>query len=135
MMTSVQWMISDTLLDVGINPGLLGWDYLKVGVEMVYNDREYLRNMTGKLYPDIAKEVGSTTSRVERAIRHAIESAFNNMTEDTRKKYFGNVVSMNSGKVTNTTFIAVIVERIQNSIQADGVMREEEHHNAGNGVE
>lgn len=134
-MTSVQWMISDALLDVGINPGLLGWDYLKVGVEMVYNDREYLRNMTGKLYPDIAKEVGSTTSRVERAIRHAIESAFNNMAEDTRKKYFGNVVSMNSGKVTNTTFIAVIVERIQNSIQADGVMREEEHHNAGNGVE
>lgn len=134
-MTSVQWMISDTLLDVGINPGLLGWDYLKVGVEMVYNDREYLRNMTGKLYPDIAKEVGSTTSRVERAIRHAIESAFNNMAEDTRKKYFGNVVSLNSGKVTNTTFIAVIVERIQNNIQADGIMREEEHHNAGNGVE
>ena len=134
-MTSVQWMISDTLLDVGINPGLLGWDYLKVGVEMVYNDREYLRNMTGKLYPDIAKEVGSTTSRVDRAIRHAIESAFNNMAEDTRKKYFGNVVSMNSGKVTNTTFIAVIVERIQNNIQADGIMREEEHHNAGNGVE
>lgn len=134
-MTSVQWMISDTLLDVGINPGLLGWDYLKVGVEMVYNDREYLRNMTGKLYPDIAKEVGSTTSRVERAIRHAIESAFNNMAEDTRKKYFRNMVSMNSGKVTNTTFIAVIVERIQNNIQADGIMREEEHHNAGNGVE
>ena len=134
-MTSVQWMISDTLLDVGINPGLLGWDYLKVGLEMVYNDREYLRNMTGKLYPDIAKEVGSTTSRVERAIRHAIESAFNNMAEDTRKKYFGNVVSLNSGKVTNTTFIAVIVERIQNNIQADGIMREEEHHNAGNGVE
>ena len=134
-MTSVQWMISDTLLDVGINPGLLGWDYLKVGVEMVYNDREYLRNMTGKLYPDIAKEVGSTTSRVERAIRHAIESAFNNMAEDTRKMYFGNVVSLNSGKVTNTTFIAVIVERIQNNIQADGIMREEEHHNAGNGVE
>lgn len=134
-MTSVQWMISDTLLDVGINPGLLGWDYLKVGVEMVYNDREYLRNMTGKLYPDIAKEVDSTTSRVERAIRHAIESAFNNMAEDTRKKYFGNVVSLNSGKVTNTTFIAVIVERIQNNIQADGIMREEEHHNAGNGVE
>ena len=122
-MTSVQWMISDTLLDVGINPGLLGWDYLKVGVEMVYNDREYLRNMTGKLYPDIAKEVGSTTSRVERAIRHAIESAFNNMAEDTRKKYFGNVVSLNSGKVTNTTFIAVIVEHIQNNIQADGIMR------------
>ena len=134
-MTSVQWMISDTLLDVGINPGLLGWDYLKVGVEMVYNNREYLRNMTGKLYPDIAKEVGSTTSRVERAIRHAIESAFNNMAEDTRKKYFGNVVSLNSGKVTNTTFIAVIVERIQSNIQADGIMREEEHHNAGNGVE
>ena len=134
-MTSVQWMISDTLLDVGINPGLLGWDYLKVGVEMVYNDREYLRNMTGKLYPDIAKEVGSTTSRVERNIRNAIESAFNNMVEDTRKKYFGNVVSMNSGKVTNTTFIAVIVERIQNNIQADGIIREEEHHNAGNGVE
>lgn len=134
-MTSVQWMISDTLLDIGINPGLLGWDYLKVGVEMVYNDREYLRNMTGKLYPDIAKEVGSTTSRVERAIRHAIESAFNNMAEDTRKKYFGNVVSLNSSKVTNTTFIAVIVERIQNNIQADGIMREEEYHNAGNGVE
>lgn len=134
-MTSVQWMISDTLLDVGINPGLLGWDYLKVGVEMVYNDREYLRNITGKLYPDIAKEVGSTASRVERAIRHAIEGAFNNMIEDTRKRYFGNVVSINSGKVTNTTFIAVIVERIQNSIQADGAIREEEHHNAGNGVE
>lgn len=127
-MTSVQWMISDTLLDVGINPGLLGWDYLKVGVEMVYNDREYLRNMTGKLYPDIAKEVGSTTSRVERAIHHAIESAFNNMTEDTCKKYFGNVVSMNSGKATNTTFIAVIVERIQSEIVKDAEMREAEHY-------
>ena len=127
-MTSVQWMISDTLLDVGINPGLLGYDYLKVGVEMVYNDREYLRNMTGKLYPDIAKEVDSTTSRVERAIRHAIESAFNNMAEDTRKKYFGNVVSMNSGKVTNTTFIAVIVERIQSEIVKDAEMREAEHY-------
>lgn len=134
-MTSVQLMISDTLLDVGINPGLLGWDYLKVGVEMVYNDREYLRSITGRLYPNIAKVVGSTASRVERAIRHAIESAFNNMAEDTRKKYFGNVVSLNSGKVTNTTFIAVIVEHIQNNIQADGIMREEEYHNAGNGVE
>lgn len=134
-MTSVQWMISDTLLDVGINPGLLGWDYLKVGVEIVYNDRDYLRNMTKGLYPKIAQQVGSTPSRVERAIRHAIDSAFNNMAEDTRKKYFGNVVSMNSGKVTNTTFIAVIVEHIQNNIQADGIMREEEHHNAGNGVE
>ena len=134
-MTSVQWMISNILLDVGINPGLLGWDYLKVGIEMVYNDREYLRNITGKLYPDIAKVMDSTASRVERAIRHAIESAFNNMTPDTMKKYFGNVVSMNSGKVTNTTFIAVIVERIQNNIQADGIMREEEYYNAGNGVE
>lgn len=134
-MTSVQWMISNTLLDVGINPGLLGWEYLKVGIEMAYNDREYLRHMTGKLYPDIAKVVDSTASRVERAIRHAIESAFNNMAEDTRKKYFGNVVSMNSGKVTNSTFIAVIVERIQNNIQADGIMREKEHHNASNGVE
>lgn len=131
-MNTMQGVISDTLIDVGVNPGLLGYDYLKIGVDMVCNDRDYLRNMTRRLYPEIAQQVGSTPSRVERAIRHAIEGAFNNMANDTYKRYFGNVVNLNSGKVTNTTFIAVIVERISNGIKADGLMREEEHHNASN---
>lgn len=126
-MTTTQSMIVSALLDVGVNPGLLGYDYLKTGIEMVCNDRQYLRNMTGKLYPDIADSFGTTASRVERAIRHSIETAFNNMTTNTMKKYFGNVVSVSSGKVTNTTFIAVMVEHISEDLQADGLIREEEN--------
>ena len=126
-MTTMQSMIVSTLLDVGVNPGLLGYDYLKAGIEMVCNDRQYLRNMAGKLYPDIADFFGTTASRVERAIRHSIETAFKNMTTNTMKKYFGNVVSVSSGKVTNTTFIAVMVEHISEDLRADGLIREEEN--------
>lgn len=126
-MTAIQSMIVSTLLDVGVNPGLLGYDYLKAGIELVYNDRQYLRGITKKLYPEIASSFGTTSTRVERAISHSIDSVFSNTPPETLKSYFGNVVSASTGKVTNTTFIATMVEHISEALKADGLIREEEN--------
>lgn len=133
-MSTMQEMISSTLMDIGINPALRGYGYLKIAIEMAYYNREYMYAMTKRMYPTIAEKVGSTPTRVERGIRHAIERAFSNMSVETNERYFKNVTSISSGKVTNSTFVAVVVEHIANSIQSDGIMREEEHHNASNGL-
>lgn len=128
MSSLVQNLTTSILMDIGIDPGLLGYDYLKEAVPMVYENREYLRNLTTMLYPEVAKRLGSTPHSVERAIRYSIERAFSNTDFDTLKSYFGNVICTHSEKVTNATFIAVVVEYIQSEIVKDAEMREAEHY-------
>lgn len=127
-MTTIEIMTAKTLIDIGVNPGLSGYDYLCTAIPLAYKDKTYIRQITKKLYPEIAERYGSNTSRVERAIRHAIETTFLNTDIDVLKKYFGNVVNSMSGKVTNTTFIATITEHIRMQLEADGVDREVESH-------
>lgn len=74
--------IATLLKKVGISPALLGYKYAKEAVKMVLEDDTVLDYVTKLLYPDIAKKFNSTASRVERAIRHSIERAFDNMTTD-----------------------------------------------------
>lgn len=127
-MTTIEIMTAKTLIDIGVNPGLSGYDYLCTAILLAYKDKTYIRQITKKLYPEIAERYSSNTSRVERAIRHAIESTFLNTDIDVLKKYFGNTVNAMSGKVTNTTFIATVTEHIKMQLEADRVDREVESH-------
>lgn len=95
----------DLLMDVGCNPGLLGFKYLKEAVIMQVNNPKTTQQMTKVLYPDIAKKFGTTAVRVERAVRHCIESMFETTDPDTLQKYFRNSINIHKGKVTNKTFI------------------------------
>ena len=79
---------------------------------MVVNDIDIINQITKQLYPDIAKKYHTTPSRVERAIRHAIETAWNRGDIDTLNSFFGYTVSNSKGKPTNSEFIAMIADKL-----------------------
>lgn len=98
--------IRKLLTEVGIQDHLLGYEYITMAIGMVLDDREYIGNITGGLYPDIAERCGTYPSRVERAMRHAIETAFLCGDPDALERFFGSTISAKSGKATNSQFIA-----------------------------
>ena len=97
---------------VGISPALLGYKYIRAATKLVLADPSFIDNITSRLYPHIAKEYGTTSSRVERAIRHGVETAFLNMPPDVKNAVFGNTAT--GGKVTNSAFIATLADIIVN---------------------
>lgn len=115
------------LLDIGVDPSVKGYNYLRTAIELAYNKREYLEAITKDLYPSIAEVYATTPQRVERSIRHAIEKAFNSVDNEVIYQYFGNVINPNTGKVTNSTFIATIVENIY--LRMEGVEEGGQHEN------
>lgn len=96
-----------------VPPHLLGYDYLGEAAELVRADRSYLRGITSKLYPAIAKKLGTTKTAVERGIRHAVECAIDNLTPGEIKEIFGNTIRYDKGKHTNAHFIAVVAELLE----------------------
>lgn len=87
--------------------------YLREAISMVYHDIELLGSITKVLYPDIAKKFNTTASRVERAIRHAIEVAWNRGNIDSLSAIFGYTVSVSKAKPTNSEFIAMIADKLR----------------------
>ena len=108
--------ISTHLKDLGVSAGYLGYQYLKLGIEMVIEDMTLVNKIATKLYPSIAKHFDTTPSRVERGIRYAIEVAWccrgNVKTQD---KFFGYTININKGKPTNSEFIATVADFIRMS--------------------
>lgn len=102
--------VSRLLLKCGVEPHLLGYDYLGEAIEMVLEDKDAIRQVTKIIYPRIARKYSTLPGRVERAIRHAVERAFFNMSAETIYEIFGNTMSYDSGKVTNSHFIAAVAE-------------------------
>lgn len=102
--------ITKTLMELGVAPGLAGYNYLKTAIKLVQEDATYLKGMTKRLYPEVARLNKSTASRVERGMRYAVEHSFDRMPIDIMTKYFGNTMDLNSGKVTNRHFLAALVE-------------------------
>ncbi|MBQ9932968.1 MAG: sporulation initiation factor Spo0A C-terminal domain-containing protein, partial [Ruminiclostridium sp.] len=90
-----------------------GYQYLREAIIMTVEDMEVINAVTKILYPEVARKFGTTASRVERAIRHAIEVAWDRGDLDTLQKYFGFTVSNSKGKPTNSEFIAMIADRLQ----------------------
>lgn len=97
----------------GIQPHLLGYDYLGEAIEMVLEDRRNLRLITKAVYPQIAKKYDTAPSRVERAIRHAITRAFDSPLPGTVYEIFGNTIDPRTGKPTNSQFIAAVSELVE----------------------
>lgn len=106
-------VIKKVLKKVGVQPQLLGYEYSLEAVQLVMEDRGYLQGITGKLYPILAKKFQTKPSRVERAIRHAIESAMDIISPDVMSDVFGNTINPKKGKPSNAHFIAAIAETVK----------------------
>ena len=105
--------ITTILKQVGIPAHLKGYMYLRTAILMVYSDIELLGQITKRLYPNIARQYSTTASRVEKAIRHAIEVAWNRGNTETLNGLFGYTISNGKGKPTNSEFIALIADKIR----------------------
>ena len=106
-------LVTNIIHEVGVPAHIKGYLYLRESINMVYNDIELLGSITKVLYPDVAKKYKTTASRVERAIRHAIEVAWSRGKLDTLDELFGYTVSNGKGKPTNSEFIALITDKIR----------------------
>ena len=98
---------------IGIRSNIKGYNYIKTAITLAYNDSTILESVTKRLYPDIAKIYNTTASRVERAIRHAIETAWMNGNVDVINDIFGYSVCADKAKPTNSEFIAHVVNAMQ----------------------
>lgn len=105
--------VTNMLHEIGIPAHIKGYHYLRDAIMMAVNDMDVLNAITKILYPTVAKKYRTTSSRVERAIRHAIEVAWSRGKLDTLDELFGYTVSTGKGKPTNSEFIALIADTIQ----------------------
>lgn len=105
--------ITSILHEIGVPAHIKGYLYLRESISMVYNNIEILGSITKVLYPEVAKKYRTTSSRVERAIRHAIEVAWNRGNIDAISAIFSYTVSLAKSKPTNSEFIAMIADRLR----------------------
>ncbi len=105
--------ITSIIHEVGVPAHIKGYQYLRDAITMVVEDMDLLGAVTKELYPAIAKRNNTTPSRVERAIRHAIEVAWNRGRIETINNLFGYTVHNDKGKPTNSEFIAIIADKLR----------------------
>ena len=114
----LEMYITDIIHQIGVPAHIKGYHYLREGILMTIKDSSMINSVTKALYPTIAKKYKTTSSRVERAIRHAIEVAWDRGDIDTLNSYFGYTIQMNRGKPTNSEFIAMISDKIRLNLKA-----------------
>ena len=105
--------VTDMIHEIGVPAHIKGYQYLREAIMMAVEDIDMLNSITKVLYPTIAKKFQTTPSRVERAIRHAIEVAWSRGRMETLDALFGYTVNTGKGKPTNSEFIALIADRIR----------------------
>ena len=105
--------ITETLHNLGIPAHIKGFNYLRCAIGMTVADPDVINYVTKLIYPGVARTFDTTTSRVERAIRHAIEVAWDRGDVDTLNSYFGYTISRQRGKPTNSEFIAMISDKLR----------------------
>ena len=112
--------VTKIIHQIGVPAHIKGYQYLRTGIIMAINDTEVINSVTKVLYPTVAKQYGTTSSRVERAIRHAIEVAWDRGDLDVLNSFFGYTVQNSRGKPTNSEFIAMIADnlRLKNKVFA-----------------
>ena len=111
--TSIESMVTNIIHEIGVPAHIKGYQYLRESIIIAVDDMDVINAITKVLYPQVAKTFGTTPSRVERAIRHAIEVAWDRGDLDTLQSFFGYTVSNTKGKPTNSEFIALIADRLQ----------------------
>ncbi len=109
---NLEVMVTDIIHQIGVPAHIKGYHYLREAIILSVNDSEMLESVTKVLYPSVAKKFKTTPSRVERAIRHAIEIAWDRGDIDTLNSFFGYTIDVGKGKPTNSEFIALITDKI-----------------------
>ncbi len=109
----IEAMVTRIIHEIGVPAHIKGYQYLREAIIIAVNDMDVINAITKVLYPQVAKAFGTTPSRVERAIRHAIEVAWDRGDLDTLQRFFGYTVSNTKGKPTNSEFIALIADKLQ----------------------
>ena len=105
--------VTKIIHQIGVPAHIKGYQYLRSAILMAIDDDEVINSVTKVLYPSVAKKYQTTTSRVERAIRHAIEVAWDRGDVDTLNSYFGYTIQNSRGKPTNSEFIAMIADNLR----------------------
>ena len=105
--------MTNIIHEIGVPAHIKGYQYLRDAIILSVNDMEMLNSITKILYPSIAKKYQTTPSRVERAIRHAIEVAWSRGKMETLDALFGYTINIGKGKPTNSEFIALIADKIR----------------------
>lgn len=111
--SDLELMITEIIHQIGVPAHIKGYHYLRDAILMSVKDPEYINAVTKSLYPTVAKMHSTTSSRVERAIRHAIEVAWDRGDIDVLNMYFGYTVHTSRGKPTNSEFIAMISDKLR----------------------
>lgn len=111
--TDLESIVTELILHIGIPAHIKGYQYVRRAIIASVDDPEMISSVTKVLYPTIAKEFQTTSSRVERAIRHAIEIAWDRGDVDVLNSYFGYTVHTGRGKPTNSEFIAMIADKLR----------------------
>lgn len=109
----IEMRITQIIHDIGVPAHIKGYQYLRESIMMTVNDMDNINAITKVLYPTVAKRFKTTSSRVERAIRHAIEVAWDRGNVETLNDFFGYTISNAKGKPTNSEFISMIADRIR----------------------
>ena len=109
----IDTLVTEIIHEIGIPAHIKGYQYIREAIIEVVADMDLINAVTKALYPQVAKKYGTTPSRVERAIRHAIEVAWDRGDIEVLQKYFGYTVSGVKGKPTNSEFIALIADKLQ----------------------
>lgn len=111
--TSIESMVTGIIHEIGVPAHIKGYQYLREAIIIAVNDMDVINAITKVLYPQVAKTFQTTPSRVERAIRHAIEVAWDRGDLDVLQRIFGYTISNSKGKPTNSEFIALIADKLQ----------------------
>ena len=109
----IETQVTQIIHQIGVPAHIKGYQYLRTAILLTVKDSDIINSVTKVLYPSVAKKYATTTSRVERAIRHAIEVAWDRGDVDTLNSYFGYTIQNNRGKPTNSEFIAMIADNLR----------------------
>ena len=110
---NIEAMVTSIIHEIGVPAHIKGYQYLREAIMIAVDDMDVINAITKVLYPQVAKTFATTPSRVERAIRHAIEVAWDRGDLETLQRFFGYTVSNTKGKPTNSEFIALIADKLQ----------------------
>ena len=109
----IESQVTQIIHQIGVPAHIKGYQYLRTAILLTVKDSDIINSVTKVLDPSVAKKYQTTTSRVERAIRHAIEVAWDRGDVDTLNSYFGYTIQNNRGKPTNSEFIAMIADNLR----------------------
>ena len=105
--------VTKILHELGMPSHIKGYQYIREGIMMIYNNPDIIGGITKELYPDVATKYDTTVSRVERAIRHAIEVSWNRGNWDLMEEVFGHSIDIDKAKPTNSEFIVTIADKLR----------------------